>query len=117
VQAGVLERSSLPSALERASSPESVTRQDVEELLGPWGYERIQAGLPRLEEVWTGRLESLGHRLDDPDDPVMIRWRALCYDYPEPELDIDGSLYRVGHAGETGLLMLLSEQRRDHIRF
>ncbi|MEU9288732.1 hypothetical protein AB0D57_29640 [Streptomyces sp. NPDC048275] len=104
-------------ARERASTPESVTRQDVEEFLGPWGYERIQAGLPRLEEVWTGRLESLGHRIDDPDDPVTVRWRALCYDHPEPEHDIDGSLYRVGHAGETGLRPLLSELHRDHIRF
>lgn len=105
-------------ARENGGSPETVTRHDVEEFLGPWEHdERAQAGLPRMEKAWTGRLESLGHRMDDPDDPVMVRWRALCYDHPEPDHDIDGSLYRVGHAGETGLRPLLGSLYRERIRF
>lgn len=105
-------------ARERGTSTvSSISRDDVENLVGPFGYERIQLGLPQLKEVWTGRLESLGHGMDDLDDPVMVRWRALCYDHPEPTHDIDGSLYRVGHAGETGIRLLLSPFHSERIRF
>lgn len=103
-------------ARKRATAVSAITRQDIEELAGPQGGAAI--GKPKMEEGWTSRLESLGHRTDDPDDPVMVRWRALCYNHPEPHPDNpDASTYRVGHAGETGLRLLLSPFNRERIRF
>ncbi|MEU2870557.1 hypothetical protein ABZ769_15335 [Streptomyces olivoreticuli] len=67
---------------------------------------------------WTNLLETMGHGTDDPDDPVMVRWRALCYEHPEPDPDNpDASTYRVGHAGETGLQSLLAPFNHEHVRF
>ncbi|MFF4408466.1 2'-5' RNA ligase family protein [Streptomyces sp. NPDC001407] len=100
-------------ARERGTGVSAITRQDVDELAGHYLYDT-----PRLGERWTQRLEALGHRMDDPDDPVMVRWRALCHDHPEPDPDNpDASTYRVGHAGETGLRSLLAPFHREHVRF
>ncbi|WP_116211639.1 2'-5' RNA ligase family protein [Streptomyces olivoreticuli] len=100
-------------ARERGTAVSAVTRQDVDELAGHYLH-----GTPRLGERWTQRLETLGHRMDDADDPVMVRWRALSYDHPEPDPDNpDASTYRVGHAGETGLRSLLSSANSERVRF
>ncbi|MFF4520497.1 hypothetical protein [Streptomyces bluensis] len=101
-------------ARERSGPVSSVSRQDIEELTGSWQDFRQ----PQMKERWTGRLEALGHTMADADDPIMVRWRALCHEYPEPNPDNpDASMYRVGHAGETGLHVLLSQHHREHIRF
>ncbi|MFI1201674.1 hypothetical protein ACH4VR_19845 [Streptomyces sp. NPDC020883] len=98
----------------RSEPVAALTREDIEELAGDWR----DFTQPRMKERWTNRLEALGHRMDDADDPVMVRWRALCYEHPEPDPDNpDASTYRVGHAGETGLRPLLSPHYRDRIRF
>ncbi|MFD9223397.1 hypothetical protein ACFWDI_26100 [Streptomyces sp. NPDC060064] len=98
-------------AKERSVPVSAITRQDVEELTGDWR----DTGQPQFKERWTDRLEALGHRMDDADDPVMVRWRALCYEYPEP--DPDSPAARVGQAGETGLLVVLSQFHRGHVVF
>jgi hypothetical protein len=101
-------------ARERSEPVATLTRADIEELAGDWS----DFTQPQMTKRWTDRLEALGHRMDDQDDPVMVRWRALCYEHPEPDPDNpDASMYRVGHAGETGLLPLLSEHHRERIRF
>ncbi|MFG2141898.1 hypothetical protein [Streptomyces sp. NPDC048650] len=98
-------------ARERSVPVSDVNRQDIEELAGS----RRDIG---LTERWTDRLEALGHTKDEADDPVMVRWRALCHEYPEPDPDHpDASTYRVGQAGETGLHVLLSQHNRGTIRF
>ncbi|MEU1307843.1 hypothetical protein ABZ419_02950 [Streptomyces cinnamoneus] len=98
-------------ARERGTDASAITRHDVDELAGDY------LG-PSLRGPWTERLESLGHRMDDWDDPIMVRWRALCYDHPEPDPDNpDASTYRVGHAGETGLRSLLAPVNRERVRF
>ncbi|NDZ76987.1 hypothetical protein G3I19_00310 [Streptomyces sp. SID10853] len=100
-------------ACERKAPVAALTRDDVEELAGNW----TDFSQPRMQDRWTRRLEALGHRMDDPDDPVMVRWRALSLEYPEPDPDNpDASTYRVGHAGESGLRPLLAELR-DRLRF
>ncbi|MFG3043154.1 hypothetical protein ACGFYZ_40280 [Streptomyces sp. NPDC048330] len=101
-------------ARERSEAVAALTRDDIEELAGDWR----DVPQPQMKERWTARLEALGHRMDDPNDPVAVRWRALCYEHPEPDPDHpDASMYRVGHAGETGLRLLLSQHHRDRIRF
>ncbi|MFD3910027.1 hypothetical protein [Streptomyces sp. NPDC058603] len=67
-------------ARERSEPVAALTRDDVEELAGDWR----DFTQPQMKERWTDRLEAIGHRLDNPDDPVMVRWRALCYEHPEP---------------------------------
>ncbi|KAB7835753.1 2'-5' RNA ligase family protein [Streptomyces mobaraensis] len=102
-------------ARETGAAISSITRQQVEDLA--WPYKGTGLSTPPLSKRWTALLEALGHRADDPDDPVMVRWRALCYDHPEPDPDYDdASTYRVGHAGETGLQVLLAPFNRERVR-
>ncbi|MYX26810.1 hypothetical protein GTY75_09030 [Streptomyces sp. SID8381] len=100
-------------ARERNVPVAALTRDDIDELAGDWR----DLSQPQLPTRWTSRLEALGHQLDDQDDPVMVRWRTLCYEHPEPDPDNpDASLYRVGHAGETGLRLVLSQHHHEHVR-
>ncbi|WP_367132833.1 MULTISPECIES: 2'-5' RNA ligase family protein [Streptomyces] len=103
-------------ARERGAAVSAISRQQVEDLA--WPYKGTEITTPPMGKRWTGLLEVAGHRTDDPDDPVMVRWRALSCEHPEPDPDNpDASTYRVGHAGETGLQLLLAPVNRERVRF
>ncbi|MER5780226.1 2'-5' RNA ligase family protein [Streptomyces mobaraensis] len=114
--AGALATAFYLLARETGATISSVTRRQVEDLA--WPSKGTGLGTPPMSKRWTALLEGLGHRVDDPDDLVMVRWRALCYEHPEPDPDYaDASTYRVGHAGETGLQALLAPSNRERVRF
>jgi hypothetical protein len=56
---------------------ERVTREQVERLREPRGWDRVAA--------WEAKLLTLGHDPDDPHDPVSIRWRRQRRDLSPPD--------------------------------
>ena len=65
---------------------EQVTREQVERLAEPKGWDRVAA--------WEDKLRTLGHDPDDPHDPVSTRWRRLRRDLspPDPSILSDDAL-------------------------
>ncbi|MFD0437232.1 hypothetical protein [Streptomyces chartreusis] len=112
--AGALAVSLYLLARERSVAAADITVQDLDELANS----APSTGTPRLHEQIRSRLAALGHTLDDADDPVMVRWRALDYVHEEPMYgDLDDSSLRAGHAGENGLRSILAPFHRERIHF
>ncbi|WP_329539215.1 hypothetical protein [Streptomyces sp. NBC_01358] len=106
--AGALAVSLYLLARERSVAPADITVQELDELVG------AEPGTGMLR----ARLVALGHALDDDDDPVMVRWRALDYVHEEPAYgDLDDSSLRAGHAAENGLRHALAPFYRERIHF
>ncbi|MFD3563445.1 hypothetical protein ACFWVU_27820 [Streptomyces sp. NPDC058686] len=101
-------------ARERSVAPADITVQDLDELVDS----APGAGRLRTHEQIRTRLVALGHALDDADDPITVRWRALDYVHEEPAYgDFGDSSPRAGHAGENGLRYVLAPYCRERIRF
>ncbi|QNE74492.1 hypothetical protein [Streptomyces finlayi] len=112
--AGALAVSLYLLARERSVAPADISEQDLDELADS----APGAGRLRTYERIRTRLVALGHALDDADDPVTVRWRALDYVHEEPAYgDLDDSSLRAGHAGENGLRHVLAPFYRERIRF
>ncbi|MEE4495082.1 hypothetical protein [Streptomyces sp. BE230] len=112
--AGALAVSLYLLARERSVAPADITVQELDELAGA----ALGTGRLRTHEQIRTRLVALGHALDDADDPVMVRWRALDYVHEEPAYgDLDDSSLRAGHAGENGLRYVLAPFYRERIHF
>ncbi|MFJ8957698.1 hypothetical protein ACIRJL_10630 [Streptomyces sp. NPDC102383] len=112
--AGALAVSLYLLARERSVAPADITVQELDELADA----APGTGKLRTHEQIRTRLVAFGHSLDDADDPVTVRWRALDYVHEEPTYgDMDDSSLRAGHAGENGLRHVLGPFCRERIRF
>lgn len=84
--------------------PTAVPRQAIVDLIRRHPGETD----PDIAHRWQARLETLGHDMDDPTDPVSARWRVMRVNHEPDDQYWEDTTLRRGPAVIEGLRYVLS---------